>query len=58
MRSFSKAMVVLQQFIIIQAMVVVISIAMVGRFQRIAIINLFIWSVSSRYWCRPEKKSF
>ena len=34
--------VALQQFIIIQAMVVVISIAMVGRFQRIAIINLFI----------------
>ena len=34
--------VALQQFILIQAMVVVISIAMAGRFQRIAIINLFI----------------
>lgn len=35
--------VVLQQFIIIQAMVMVISIAMVGRFQRIIIIHLFIY---------------
>ena len=50
--------VVLQQFIIIQAMVVVISIAMVGRFQRVAIINLFVLLVFITFLLSTKKEEF
>ena len=50
--------VALQQFILIHAMVTVIAIAMVGRFQRIAVIHVFIFVLFSTWIAFTQRNEF